>query len=674
MKKLFAVILIFYISWIFADPQTNPKEGNCTVNSVTGPAIVCIGKTAKFTVATIPEKCPVIWTGGGTPKGQESKASIFETKWDTAGKKTIKVKCKISTSFKEIEVEVVEIDSLTVTDANDATVTATNPTKTELVIWDKPSEVTKIKIEVSGDISTPAVGALVLWSVEGNNATPSSGNFGGEDPVVTLTPTGTPENRTFPVNVGCDEDKDGVLDQAEILYTIKVFTPKAVLKSVEFKDDNIVSADNGIEYKDADWEDKDLNGIAEKKQPVAYVRKETMSVSTQWDLGVAITDISKVKVRAVWEHPTDSSQNQKLAYPDGTSTGLSVQGKILTLAKTAFDTPLANYVGLFDKLGLKWEVSCNDGTSWIDAGKSENVVYCTWAEPVKTDNLLFHTALHIGCYNANGITGTNAVMVFNKIWEEFSDRKVSRLNPAPCKMPPPPDPDPNGMIYWKEGLPPGQIPNCATVSGMLRAGHTSCGTWSLFLRACANAQGIAGHTLITINAPQPDFNKLKASFKAANSITGTVYLGFNNGSSITYPVQPVPNMNNRVLELFTNNRVNYGIFFVKMVAFGGADFIKIPLGDAGFPKPSSSPGQGNSNARAWFGNHAIVKYNNDYYDPSYGGIIHDTPIKWENVSLQNYGAGFNVYFFNINGTKVYQGSRLWSERDDPKGSQETTFN
>ena len=112
---------------------------------------------------------------------------------------------------------------------------------------------------------------------------------------------------------------------------------------------------------------------------------------------------------------------------------------------------------------------------------------------------------------------------------------------------------------------------------------------------------------------------------------------------------------------------------MKTVAFGGSSFILPPAGNAGFPAPSSSPAQGNKNALAWFWNHAIVKYNNNYYDPSYGGIIHDTPIKWEDASLQSYGVLFEICNSDLNGSITHEGNALWSERNDPKGSLETIF-
>ena len=648
----------------WANNQSNPGVENCQITSaVADKTIVCINEEVTFTVNTKPAKCKITWSGGGTPaSGTEGPGNpkVFKTKWSKGGKKTVVIKC--DDDEKKIDIEVVEVDSLTVINVNDTTCKATNPSDSELVIWENLTLDTKIKLQASGKPSTATARKCILWKVEGSKATPSSGNFGGADPIVTLIPTGSPKNRIFPVNVGCDQNKNGTLEKSEVTHTITVYVPLAKLKSVEFKDDNDISDDDGNVYSGVDWEDADLDGTAETKQPVAYVRKETMNVTTKWDLGVAITDISKVKVRAIWEHPSDPSKNQKLAHPGGTAAGLSVSGKILTLAKTAFDTALEDYVGLFDKLDLKWEVTCDGGTTWMETGESENIVYCTWDEPILTESRLFHTVIHIGCANANGISGTDEVKVFNKIWDEFSDRVVSRVDPKTCKM----DRDPKGMIYWKVGS---RV--CRSVTAFLKIGHTSCGTWATFFRSCAYAQGITNHTREVVQAPNVvNRGKLIIDYKAQFSITGNVYWEY--GSSNNFPAGGL-STGDKVLTLISDNSTlggltqTDGVFFVKSVDFGGKEILAKPAGFAGFPG-SSSEAQGNKNAKAWFGNHAIVKFNNKFYDPSYGGIFYDTFVKWEEASLQAYGALFRVKTKALIGFTTV-GDYLWKERDNSAGEQ-----
>ena len=77
-------------------------------------------------------------------------------------------------------------------------------------------------------------------------------------------------------------------------------------------------------------------------------------------------------------------------------------------------------------------------------------------------------------------------------------------------------------------------------------------------------------------------------------------------------------------------------------------------------------GQGNGNPRADFDNHAIVKYNNTYYDPSYGSSKKASKIEWEDSSIDGYGCYVSD---PITGT-FYR----WKERLDPKGTLENTIN
>ncbi len=50
-----------------------------------------------------------------------------------------------------------------------------------------------------------------------------------------------------------------------------------------------------------------------------------------------------------------------------------------------------------------------------------------------------------------------------------------------------------------------------------------------------------------------------------------------------------------------------------------------------------SPGQGNSNPRAEFRNHAIYVKGNKVFDPSYGSPIYNSQSEWEQASLTGYG-------------------------------------
>lgn len=132
-----------------------------------------------------------------------------------------------------------------------------------------------------------------------------------------------------------------------------------------------------------------------------------------------------------------------------------------------------------------------------------------------------------------------------------------------------------------------------------------------------------------------------------------------------------------------------GLMFVKSWSFTGNRSIPIPNISANpYPIPdwtapladqNSVPGQGNGNPRAWFGDHAVIRYPMNgvltYYDPSYGGQPFFDPnrkIKWEDHALQAFGALFRVARWD--GTRwATEGYYAWFERADPKGTLESTI-
>jgi len=63
----------------------------------------------------------------------------------------------------------------------------------------------------------------------------------------------------------------------------------------------------------------------------------------------------------------------------------------------------------------------------------------------------------------------------------------------------------------------------------------------------------------------------------------------------------------------------------------------VNLGFGASELPGAS-GQGNIDPRSEFENHAIVKYNNRYYDPSYGSAIASSANTWETPALDGFGS------------------------------------
>lgn len=436
------------------------------------------------------------------------------------------------------------------------------------------------------------------------------------------------------------------------------------LKEVNFGGSHyseLQSDDTLTTYYAPHWVDNDGNAdaakpaLGEHNYSVAYTRNSKPSFGAQfgWLMPPSFTAI---KVRAIG---TDG-----IAIPE--TPAQIVAGKIV-LPMTESVTSWPNIVKYYARgdasaFKLSWQFKVR-GNLWQDIATSKHQVYLTYADPISTPDTIMHqeSLFQITSKAASGQADSSAIIA--AVWNEFSDRIVTRVDPVTGR----PERDPSGLVYW---LPGGN--GCVTVAKLLIDGNASCGTWAGFLQACLDIQGIGGHQLAVVNAPileTGNYEQAARDYKSSMGLAGNVYyysdLTAANNCPSTYVDGDV------VLKFESNNGVNDGIFFVKQLVLGASKFVDVPVNNAGFPG-SSSPGQGNANARAWFGNHAIVKYGGQYYDPSYGGAVLPSSLAWEDSSLQYYGGLVDIFQYHIvSGSFTELGYKLWNLRPDPKGTQET---
>jgi hypothetical protein len=155
----------------------------------------------------------------------------------------------------------------------------------------------------------------------------------------------------------------------------------------------------------------------------------------------------------------------------------------------------------------------------------------------------------------------------------------------------------------------------------------------------------------------PDYNALNA-----NSYGVFVFPPDYNGDGL-------PNDNFRAMFfvndwVFPNDRSFYGlknsIIVPKTVL---PNFVTLPAAD-----DTGIPGQNNPDPRAYFENHAIVKYNGKYYDPSYGssGPIDAAP--WETSSLAGFGTFGYMIIYQPDGSldkKLF----IWKRENNTSATQ-----
>ncbi len=480
-----------------------------------------------------------------------------------------------------------------------------------------------------------------------------------------------------------DLDYDGAESKALLLPII--------IKKVGFTNGHDIASDDLVtDYVSPQWED--LNGdrnpahmvAGEHNYPVAYTRDTKPTIGAEFSVpglpaGVtaSISATGTDGVNIVAELATITGSTVTLAPKEA---GKAFPDNVRFYDRsTPRDPAIPASPPSTDKgFNLEWKVTFSD-IGLMPAGKTSHQAYITFGDPIATFNdqvpvtriqkqeVLFY----IGCKGAD--TKNTGADVWQGIWSEFSDRVVQRVdkNTGDASLDAPNADGGVGMIYWRLGVL--LIPR--DLDEMLEDGHSTCGSWSVLLQACANTQGISGHDDVLIEAPEPiDYSNLISDYRSVYSVPPANTVSFRKIPNTGIVAMPAAPAHGDICLLVDsdNDYSTHGVFFVKTTSIAG-NFVDVPASDAGFPAPSSSPAQGNSNAKAWFGNHGIVKYDGKYYDPSYGGVPFSGKAQWEDGSLQYFGAYVKSHKYDASIPKWVRMSVvdiLWKERTNPAGGPE----
>jgi hypothetical protein len=119
--------------------------------------------------------------------------------------------------FYQIDVVVIVVETVTITEQK-LMESVTNPSDNDIALAQCSGHDKKIKIQVSGGPATSEAGKHVLWKIDETiGAGPTKGNFGGEDPFVEFN-----AGVVFSVDVGCDQNMDGTLQDGEVDISTEV--------------------------------------------------------------------------------------------------------------------------------------------------------------------------------------------------------------------------------------------------------------------------------------------------------------------------------------------------------------------------------------------------------------------------------------------------------------------
>jgi hypothetical protein len=406
---------------------------------------------------------------------------------------------------------------------------------------------------------------------------------------------------------------------------VPLFTPKEDSFSNSTIAGWLTSDDTSVTYDAPHWQDANDDGDAddagERKYPIAFVRDTPPTIAGKIKVKpsglTAVTGFSaKIKVTG----PGDSEINE---------TAAIIGTDEIELPATA---STGNFVGKIDYLNpmtLSWEVEVNDKDHWCEAGDTANLTYVTLSPPgtPKRQETLFDLA----CRNAAGNTLDDPAV--GAIWADFIPDadgipRIFRVLPPGSVGPPAP------MTYYADSVTPySPITNPNGVDALLSTGNGRCGSYQQLLEHVLLVQGIVS-TPVTVFAPTGGAGGIaaaKADYQA------------------TYGVDPDTVYTGGIRD----------VFFVKNWTLSATN--RWTVTDL-----AGVPGQGNADPIGIFGDHALIEYGGEIYDPSYGtGPFAGIP-EWEDASVEGYGVQF------IKAGFLSADFKFWTRKLDTKGIQEVT--
>lgn len=378
-------------------------------------------------------------------------------------------------------------------------------------------------------------------------------------------------------------DRDGDRSLSEARLTVVQFQLKQQTFSGagfhRIRDDFLFT-----EYAAPHWQDADLNGVPERSFPVSYVRGTPVSLK-DLAFGATPAGLPACTVEIEGRGPGDTlfTGSATLA-----GTDLLVPGPLVA------SVPLPNAVKYFGAYPIQWSARFA-GSAQAAAGSSANRVYVLLDDPLG-DRL--ESYFDIATKAADGESEVQAA--FNKLWDEFKDLEVRNVRGE-------------RMGYYRGIL-------CASdctvyeAPGLITQLNGQCGSWADLLMQTARTLGIDGTEFITI---EPDPKTLPRDCSGLPSDYG--FLVKN------YSFTPQPG---------TSGCANFPL------RFNG------PCGDPMWPESEVTdvtglPGQDEANPASDFSRHFIVKFNLEYFDPSYGagpftGTKAQANLAWEKNGIAAY--------------------------------------
>jgi len=310
-------------------------------------------------------------------------------------------------------------------------------------------------------------------------------------------------------------------------------------------------------------------------------------------------------------------------------------------------------VDYFENFDLSWYLSTDPEApdeDWILVGETNHELYVLYdtplmiiADPLTGITQPFHTLIHLGCTNADGLNTPSAIV--DAVYAEFDDQDVRSYGGT---MP---------MTYWGPINTPQTDGLCWSTFGLLNFQDGRCDAWASFFDDILKMQGIEGVE--------------KAVVDWGFTLSDDDVTRIMGDKDDFFGIELSQAMIEEYTHPFTGQEGYRAQFLVKEWSLNAEDKFAISFFDVfgdGFVLDNGNEipakdeiglaGQGMDDPRPEFLSHAIVKYNGAYYDPSYGSQKMTSANMWENESLDAF-AGIVVYTETFGGGFEVDRTLVW---------------
>ncbi|MEO1514316.1 MAG: hypothetical protein AAFV95_04865 [Bacteroidota bacterium] len=266
------------------------------------------------------------------------------------------------------------------------------------------------------------------------------------------------------------------------------------------------------------------------------------------------------------------------------------------IANQAFEPSKVQYFQNFD---IEWKI-CNTNSSneedWELIETSYNNLYVTHDIPASEQGLfgptsVYHTSLHLGCVNANGLSGESEIV--SNMYTPFLEFDVRRTS------------DNLLLTYYSNRA---TVTRCNTLQLLLESvdGDGRCGAFAMLFDDMIKVQGISGSRCRGMTVAGP--------------------VGINGFVALSSAALDKIRVNAETFFGINDVMIDYELYHFLVKEWDNTtEGTFIPLSGDSYESAKSDPGalgvrgQGNvDDPRSIFLNHAIVTYDNELFDPSYG--------------------------------------------------------